>query len=198
MTLVILFHMVCYRNFKTFYNSYVHNYLKREFPHIPSYNRFVELKRQLAFPLHCYLLTRLGKCTGISFIDSASIAVCHPKRIHQHNKMFKGIAKRGKTSVSYFYGFKLHLVANEEGELLAYMITTGNIDDRKPVPILTEKLFGKKFGDKGYLSSELFKKMMEKGAQLIAKIKTNMRNKLMPLNVGLHSFPLSYSSKAKN
>jgi hypothetical protein len=71
-------------------------------------------------------MTRLGSCTGISFVDSASLEVCHPKRIHNH-KVFKGIAKRGKTSIGYFYGFKLHLVVNDEGELLAYMITTGNI-----------------------------------------------------------------------
>ncbi len=165
MILVILFHIVGYRNFKTFYKGYVCNYLKQDFPNLPSYNRFVELKAQLVFPLHCYLMSRLGKCSGISFVDSAALEVCHPKRIHNH-KVFKGIAKRGKTSVGYFYGFKLHLVVNEEGELLAYMITTGNTDDRKPVPELTEKVFGKVFGDKGYISSDLFEKLMTKGVHL--------------------------------
>lgn len=180
MTLVILFHIVGYRNFKTFYAGYVLNYLKKDFPNLPSYNRFLELKSQLVFPLHCYLMTRLGSCTGISFIDSASLDVCHPKRVHNH-KVFKGIAKWGKTSVGYFYGFKLHIVVNDEGELLAYMITPGNVDDRKPVPKLTEKIFGKVCGDKGYISSDLFDQLMQQGVQLITKIKSNMKNKLMPL-----------------
>ncbi len=52
MTLVILFHIVGYRNFKTFYNGYTLNHLKKDFPNLPSYNRFVELKSQLVFPLH--------------------------------------------------------------------------------------------------------------------------------------------------
>ena len=180
MTLIILFHIIGYRNFKTFYNSHVINYLKREFPNLPSYNRFVELKSQLVFPLHCYLMTRLGSCSGISFVDSASLEVSHPKRVHSH-KVFKGIAKWGKTSVGYFYGFKLHIVVNDAGELLAYMITAGNIDDRKPVPGLVQKVFGKVFGDKGYISSDLFDRLMQQGVQLITKIKSNMKNKLMPL-----------------
>lgn len=179
MTLVVLFHVIGYRNFKNFYNGYVLTFLKKDFPNLPSYNRFVELKSQLAFPLHCYLMTRLGTCSGISFVDSTSLEVCHPKRKHSH-KVFKGIAQWGKTSVSYFYGFKLHLVVNDEGELLAYMITAGNIDDRKFLRSLN-KLFGKIFGDKGYISSELFENLMKQGIQLITKIKSNMKNKLMPL-----------------
>lgn len=180
MTVIVLFHIVGFRNFKTFYNGYLLRYLKSDFPNLPSYNRFLELKSATVFPLHCYLMTRLGHCTGISFVDSSPLQVCHQKRIHNH-KVFKGLAMRGHTSVGYFYGFKLHIVVNDEGELLAYMITQGNIDDRKPVPSLAENLFGKLFGDKGYISSELFEKLMEQGVQLITKIKSNMKNRLMPL-----------------
>lgn len=180
MTIVVLFHMIGYRNFKTFYIGYLKIHLNNEFPNLPSYNRFIELKSKMVFPLHCYLMTRLGKCTGISFIDSASLEVCHQKRIHNHN-VFKGIAKKGKTSVGYFFGLKLHIVVNDEGELLAYMITAGNVDDRKPVPIITERIFGKVFGDKGYISSALFEKLLGKGLQLITKIKSNMKNKIMSL-----------------
>jgi len=179
MTLVVLFHIVGYRNFKNFYYGYVLTFLKRDFPNLPSYNRFVELKSQLAFPLHCYLMTRLGKCSGVSFVDSTSLEVCHPKRVHRH-KVFKDVAQWGRTSVGYFYGFKLHLVVNDEGELLAYMITAGNTDDRQFLRSL-KKIFGKVFGDKGYISSELFNDLMEKGIQLITKIKSNMKNKFMPL-----------------
>jgi len=88
MTLVVLFHIVGYRNFKNFYHGYALLFLKVDFPKLPSYTRFVELKSQLAFPLHCYLMTRLGKCRGISFVDSTSLEVCHPKRKHSH-KVFK-------------------------------------------------------------------------------------------------------------
>ncbi len=118
MTLVVLFHIIGYRNFKNFYHGYVLTFLKKNFPNLPSYNSFVELKSQLAFPLHCYLMTRLGKCSGISFVDSTSLEVCHPKRKQSH-KVFKDVAQWGKTSVGYFYGFKLHLVVNDESELLA-------------------------------------------------------------------------------
>ncbi len=106
-------------------------------------------------PLTIYLLTQRGQCTGISFIDSTPISVCHNRRIRQH-KVFNGLAARGKTSMGWFYGFKLHLVINEYGEILAFQLTPGNVDDRKPVPTLTKGLFGKLFADKGYISKELF------------------------------------------
>ena len=104
--------------------------------------------------------------------------VCHPRRIHSH-KVFKGIAKKGKTSTGWFYGFKLHVVVNDLGELLAFMISAGNLDDRKPVPELAKKLFGKLFGDKGYISRELGNSLLNSGVQLITKLKSNMKNKLM-------------------
>jgi transposase len=118
--------------------------------------------------------------TGISFIDSTRIIVCHNKRIHSH-KVFNKLAKRGKTSVGWFYGFKLHLIVNDRGELLAVKLTAGNVDDREPVPEMTREIFGKLFGDKGYISQKLFDLLFEQGVQLITRIKKNMKNKLMPL-----------------
>jgi hypothetical protein len=107
----------------------------------------------------------LGRCTGISFIDSTSFAVCHHARIHQH-RVFAGRAARGKTSVGWFYGFKLHLGASDLGELLAFCLTPGNVDDRRPVPQLVKRLFGQLFGDKGYLSQPL---LVSQGLHLITK-----------------------------
>jgi hypothetical protein len=120
--------------------------------------------------------------SGISFIDSTSLDVCLNQRIHCH-KVFAGLAARGHTSMGWFFGFKLHLVVNERGELLQFCITPGNVDDRKPVPRLAKKLFGKLFGDKGYISNPLAQSLRELfDLQLITKLRDNMKNQLMLLS----------------
>src|SRR5437868_10593219 len=126
------------------------------------------------------MTTGFGRCSGISFIDSAKIGVCHNRRIWSH-KVFKALAKRGKTSVDWFYGFKLHLVVNECGELLAVKITAGNVDDPNPVLELARAVSGKLFGDRGYISQKLFEQLWEQGVQLITKLRKNMKNRLLPL-----------------
>lgn len=151
MTIIIHFHSAQYRNFKAYYTTHVMRHLRSEFPKLVSYNRFVELMPLVLVPLCLYLHTRFGPVTGISFIDSTPLPVCHNRRIDRH-KVFAGLAARGKTSMGWFFGFKLHLVVNDQGDLLALYLTPGNVDDRKPVPRLTERLFGKLFGDKGYIS----------------------------------------------
>ena len=125
---------------------------------------------------------RLGVVTGISFIDSTSLHVCHNLRIRS-NKVFKGIAVRGKTSTGWFYGFKLHLVINEHGEILAFDITAGNIDDRNlsVVKKLTKRLYGRLFGDRGYISASLFRQLYSKGIRLFTKLKKKMKNMLLTL-----------------
>jgi len=180
MTIEILFHRSNFRNFKAYYTQHVCQHLRQEFPGLVSYQRFVELKASTLIPLAAFLQSRFGNCSGISFVDATSIAVCHNRRILS-NKVFRGVAKRGKTSVGWFYGFKVHLVINDCGELLGAIITPGNTDDRKPVPRLSQKLFGKLFGDRGYVSQKLFNLLYEQGVQLITKLKKNMTPKLMPL-----------------
>jgi hypothetical protein len=180
MTIIVLFHQSGYRNFKTFYTEHVCKHLASDFPHLVSYNRFVELMTEAAMPLAAYLQSRYGECSGISFIDSTDLAVCHNRRIAQH-RVFRGLAARGKTSVDWFYGFKLHLVINECGELLGVRLTPGNVDDRVPVPELAQKLWGQLFGDRGYISGKLFEMLFGHGLQLVTKIKRNMRNRLMTL-----------------
>ncbi len=176
--ILILFHLIRYRDFKTFYIHYVCVYLKKEFPHLVSYTQFLELKKRAIFPLYCFLLTLCGKCSGVSFVDSTSLAVCHQKRIQSH-RVFKGLAKRGKTTKGWFYGFKLHIVVNENGELLSFLLTPGNVSDLVVLPDLTKGLFGKLFGDKGYISQEMFEKLFSKGIKLITKLRAKMRNKFM-------------------
>ncbi|HEY6406902.1 MAG TPA: IS982 family transposase, partial [Ktedonobacteraceae bacterium] len=182
MIIMILFHQSHYRTFKAYYTEYVQHHLRREFPTLVSYQRFVELMPTLLVPLVAYLHTQLDHCTGISFIDSTSLAVCRNPRIHQH-RVFAGRAARGKTSVGWFYGFKLHLVVNDQGELLAFCLTPGNIDDRHPVPKLAKQLFGKLFGDKGYLSQPLAEQLLvTQGLHLITKLRKRMRNRLFDVS----------------
>lgn len=179
-TIMIHFHQSGYRTFKDYYEKHVRKYLSTDFPKLVSYNRFVRLMSRSFVPLVFYLLSKKGDCTGISFVDSTPIRVCKNKRIERH-RVFSGIAARGKSTMGYFYGFKLHLVVNERGEILSFQLTPGNTDDRKPLPILFEGLFGKVFADKGYISKDLFTQFFEQEIQLITGIRKNMKNRLMPL-----------------
>ena len=180
MTITIHFHQSNYRTFKAYYSNYVLKYLRNDFPGLVSYSRFVRLMGQAFVPLTLFLLSQRGQCTSISFMDTTPIKVCHNRRI-QRNKVFAGIAARGKTTMGWFYGFKLHLVVNECGEILAFHLTPGNVDDRMPVPILLQDIFGKVFADKGYLSKKLFDQLLQENVQLITGIRKNMKNHLMPL-----------------
>jgi Transposase DDE domain len=182
MTILIHFHQSHYRDFKAYYTEYVLERLQKEFPGLVSYTRFVEFIPSVLIPLCVYLRTGcFGSCTGISFMDATSLAVCKNPRIHAH-KVFSGLAGRGKTSTGWFFGFKLHLIFNDRGELLNLMLTPGNVDDRKPVPQMVRKLFGKLFGDKGYISKKLFEELLRTfNVQLITGLRSNMENKLMPL-----------------
>lgn len=133
MLILILFHDSGYRCLKYFNLDKVCKHLRHLFPNVVSCNRFVELEREVAVPLALFIKkVLLGKCTGISFVDSTPLRVCRNQRIHIH-KVFKGIAQRGKCSMGWFFGFKLHLICNEKGELLNFMITPGDVDDRKPL-----------------------------------------------------------------
>jgi DDE family transposase len=179
MTILILFHQSHYRTFKAFYTEHVAIELRADFPGLVSYTRFVEFFPCVVVPLCAYLHSCFGACTGVSFIDSTPLAVCHNRRIRQH-RVFRGLAARGKNSVGWFYGFKLHLLFNDCGELLNLTLTPGNVDDRKPVPLLIQRLFGKLFGDKGYLSQPLFEQLLSSlGVQLITPRRSNMKPKLL-------------------
>jgi len=181
MTITIWFHSSGYRTFKWYYQGYVNTVLKPYFPKQLSYNRFVELMSSLVAPMTLYLMhCALGKCSGISFVDSTTLVVCHNRRIHSH-RVFAGLAKRGKSSTGWFFGFKLHLVINDRGEIISFALTPGNASDcdRKVMSHLTRDLVGRLFGDKGYLSKTLFEELFNSGITLITKLKKNMKNKLM-------------------
>ena len=181
MTIVIHFHQAGYRDFKHFYQKHVCKYLFTEFPSLVSYGRFVELMPGVVLLLCAYLQSRFGRCTGIAFVDSTPLAVCHNRRIARH-KVFKDLAARGKSTMGWFYGFKLHLIVNDLGELLAVHLTPGNVDDRRPLEGMSENLFGKLFGDKGYLSQALFETLFKHGLELITSLRKNMKGQLTLLS----------------
>ena len=185
MTILIAFHQSHYRDFKAYYNEQVCQNWQSEFPGLVSYQRFIEFVPAVLVPLLSYLHAGLGACTGISFVDSTPLVVCHNRRIRQH-KVFAGTAQRGKSSTGWFFGFKLHLVVNDCGELLSIALTPGNVDDRPPVAELLQQvksLFGKLFGDKGYISQPLFEQLLQVfGIALVTKAKKNMKGRLMLLS----------------
>lgn len=181
MTILIAFHQQQYRTFKHFYVEHVCVYWRSAFPGLVSYSRFVSWMPSALLPLCAYLKHCFGACSGISFVDSTSLKVCHNRRIHQH-RVFQDLAARGRTSVDWFFGFKLHLVVNDQGELLNLTLTPGNTDDRKPVPRLLQALFGKVFADRGYVSQALFEQLLSTcGIEFFAKPKRNMKPRLMRL-----------------
>lgn len=183
-TIYYLFHLSGFRCFKHFYIFYVQKNLQNEFPNTVSYNRFVELISSVLLPMTIFAKTCcLGNCTGISFIDSTPIRVCKTKRISR-NKVFKDIATTGKSTIGWFHGFKLHIVINDKGEILSFAITQANVDDREPLKNegFLKSIFGKLFGDKGYISQKLQKLLFVDGIELITSIKNNMKNSLMEMS----------------
>jgi hypothetical protein len=180
MTIFIHFHQSGYRHFKAYYIDHVQAHLSGEFPELVSYSRFISLLPRVLVLLWTYALSRCADCTGISFVDSTPLRVCHNRRIPRH-KVFAGIAKRGQSSMGWFFGLKLHLVVSVQGDVLAFAITPGNVDDRKLVPRLAQRLFGKLFGDKGYLSQPLFEHLFQQGLTLITNLRAKMKNRLLPL-----------------
>ena len=154
MTILVLYHSSRFKHFKAFYEGVVLTLLRSACPKAPCYAGFIALTNHVWVPLTVFLLTRMGRRTGIYYIDSTPLPVCHPRRINRH-RVFAGLAERGKTSVGWFFGFKLHLVFNHERQIVALKLTPGNVNDTTPVPDLTWDLIGKLFGDKGYVGQDL-------------------------------------------
>ena len=184
MTLLVLYHASQFKNFKTFYNGVVLGLLRPFFPGAPCYERFLTLTKQVWVLLAFFLASRRGRHTGIYYIDSTPLPVCHNRRIAKH-KVFEGLAARGKTSMGWFFGFKLHLVFNHLREIVAVKLTPGNVSDTAPVPKLTKDLIGKLFGDKGYIGKKLAELLLRRGLALMTRVRSNMK-----------SLPVSFFDKA--
>lgn len=185
MTITIWYYYSGYSTFKDYYTKEIEMHLNQEFPKLVSYNRFIELRKTIVVPMLVMLETKkLSACTDISFIDSFKLQACHIKRESSH-KTLKRIAAKGKTSMGWFYGMKVHLVINHAGEIISFYISSGNIADNNEEILfaLTKNISGKLFGDKGYIvNSQLFETLFLKGIKLITGIRKNMKNKLMELD----------------
>jgi hypothetical protein len=178
--IVVLFHLSPFKHFKAFYLYGIGHQHRACFGDLPHYDRFVSLMPRLFAPLMVLLHGLGGEQTGVYFADSSKLAVCHNRRINRH-KVFDGLAARGKTSMGWFYGLKLHFVINHKGQIMALRITPGNIADSTVLDEITQRLTGKLYADKGYIGRALFHKLWQRGLHLITGIRRNMRNQLMPL-----------------
>lgn len=182
LTILIFYHLSGFKCFKYYYNRFVRQNLNSHFPSLVSYNRFVELIPR--FYMKIFIFTKVFctvKCGEKNYIDSAQLPVCHNRRIHS-NRVFKEIAKRGKTSTGYFYGLKIHLVTNDLGEVIEFIITPGNVADNNKDLLrkLLQNVKGKVFGDKGYLT-KIFNELYQQGIQLVTKVRRNMRTALVTM-----------------
>lgn len=180
LAILLLFHRSNYRTFKHFYLFHVCVALRHLFPNIVGYSRFVQLTSDVFFPMFCFVKQHQGEWGNLQFVDSTVLTCCHVKRASSH-RTFRSTARWGKTTVGWFFGFKLHLIINHNAEIVAFRITSGNVDDRKPVPDMVADNTGKLIGDRGYISEKLRQALLERGILLITKLKKNMKNNLMTL-----------------
>jgi Transposase DDE domain len=182
LTIIVHFHQSNHKTFKHYYLGYVCAQLAGDFPSPVSYGRFVELMGEVTTPMVTLLVSLLAPPSTANYIDSTKLVVCHNRRIRR-NKVFKGLAKRGKSSMGWFYGFKLHLIVNEHGEVVSFFVTPGNVPDNniEAVTRLAKRMQGKLFGDRGYISKDLFAALWSQGTQLVTGIRRNMKNRLLPL-----------------
>lgn len=177
MAIVIFYHLSGIRCFKWYYNHIIRGYLSDYFPSAWSYSTFVEKMPELNLPLLILmaLQQRAHSPTEANYVDSAPLVVCHNRRIKRH-KVFKGLARRGKTSVGWFYGFKLHLIINQIGQIVFTRLSAGNITDNNHIMLQTmaECINGYVYGDKGYIT-KIIDQLREKGFNLIHKVRSNMK-----------------------
>ena len=183
MSICIFYHYSGYKCFQYYYQDMVQRTLKSYFPRQISYERFLVSLLKVLPGLYVFLkyLTLQSQQTGLYFIDSKQLAVCHNRRIHSH-RVFEGIATRGKSSTGWFFGFKLHLVVNNLGEVVNFLLTPGNVADNNHAVLhtLLDGLKGECYGDKGYIT-RLFEYFYGQGLQIVTKLKSKMKAQLMPL-----------------
>ena|GEM_PF-1002728 len=178
MTIAVMFHHSHFREFKHYCLLCIPSGWASYFRWLPSCSRFLELMKGIAFPLCIFVATtRLAECAGTSFIDSTTIDVCGIHREKQ-DKVFKGLAAKGKGAVGCFYGSSCiwwQQVA-VRSPVLFLLLAMWMAATKKPLPSWQRKgLFGKLISGRGYISKKLVVKLLGEGIGLSAKYKKNMK-----------------------
>jgi hypothetical protein len=174
MTILVVCHSSQFSNFKAFHEGVALTLLRSALPKAPCYARFIALTHHVWVPLTVFLLTRMGRKTGIYCVDSTPLPVCQPRRINRH-KVCAGLAGRGKTSAGWFFGFKRHLVLNHERQIVALALAPGNVNDATPALQLTRDLIGKLFGDKGCVGKDPAHRLLRRGPVLMTRVRRTMK-----------------------
>jgi hypothetical protein len=171
-----------HRNWKDFY-QHITTYHKKDFSELPKYKNFLVAINQLSF-LALILLEgfmnifkRFTRISDLKFADSTKLQVCHIKREFSH-KVCYGLARKSKSSMGWFYGFKLHIICNELMQILNLKITAGNVDDRKGLAMIWNDIFGMIIADAGYIGKDWQAKAFSLNKCLLTGVKANMK-KLM-------------------
>ena len=179
LTIVLYFYLSPCQDFKNYYLYHLPTKYPKHFK-LLSYNRIIQLWPRLILPLVIMVHYLRGEATGIYYIDSTKLQICHNKRTNR-NRVFGRIAKIGKSSYGWFMGFKLHLIINNKGQPIAVKITKGNRSDLSVAASLAKDLEGKMFGDKGYVSKNLFEELFVQGLRIFTNIRKDMKNHLLEL-----------------
>lgn len=176
-TIVIYFYLSPCKDFKNYYLHFLPHKYKGYF-NLVGYSRIIQLMPRLFLPLSLMMHFLRGEKTGIYYIDSTKLQICHAKRTNS-NKVFRNISKLGRTSCGWFMGFKLHLIINDKGNIMAVKITKGNKSDLSALDNLSKGLVGKLYGDKAYISKKLFAKLYKAGLRIFTGIRKDMKNYLL-------------------
>jgi len=176
-SILVAYHYSGYKCFEYYYKQLILGHYADCFPEAPSYECFLSYIPKAIDLMVLWLLLTISRSrrTGLYFADSKTLQVCHLRREKSH-KVFKDFARKGKSSMGWFYGFKLHLVINNLGEIMSLSITPGNVADNNQ-ELLKKLLFdleGICVADKGYIT-KLFDYFYENGLHLLTKPRKNMK-----------------------
>jgi transposase len=178
-TLALFRFFTGHHNWKQYYR-FIQTYHAKDFPNLPNYQNFIADMNQLsglamlmlsAFMRFFRSITDTGR---IKIVDSTKLEVCKIKREFTH-KVCQNFAKKSKSSMGWFYGFKLHIIVNELMQILELRITPGNTDDRKGLDMMWNTIFGMIIADAGYLGKKWQEKAARLGKRLLTAVKANMK-----------------------
>lgn len=176
-TIIAAYHLSGYKNFEYYYHRCILGHYAALFPKAPTYKRFLNYIGRCVdlMCLWAYYTTQQSQRTGLYFVDAKKLPVCHLRR-EKSNRVFSGIARKGKTSTGWFYGLKIHLIINNLGQAVAFDLSAGNVADNNAELLqrMTNGLQGICVGDKGYLT-KLFDQFYQSGLHLVTKPRKNMK-----------------------